>query len=852
MVKWVHEFGRSSQPGSLGDARLLGLKGLNLAEMVSLGLPVPPGFTITTEACSYYYANNYKLSAGLRQQVVVSLAAVEQLVGKNFGSPSNPLLVSVCAGARISMPGMMDSVLNLGLNDQTVAGLAACSGDERFAYDSYRRLIQMYSVAVLGVAEYHFSEQLELLLEEKGVKLDTELNANDLKRLVKVYKSVVKAELDEDFPQDPKAQLWRAISAVFGSWMNPRAITYRRLHEIPESGGTAVNVRAMVFGNMGDMSGTGVAFTRNPSTGENAFFGEFLINAQGEDVVAGLRTPQRLTLASRLADFSDLPSMEEVMPSVFAKFKAIAEKLETHYADMQDIGFTVEQGRLWVLESRDGKRTETAAIKIAVDLVAEGLITKEDAVTRVKPSAFEHILKPIIDPCAVHDVIAEGLPASAGVASGRISLFASEVEALAARGVPLILVAEEISHTDIPSMHAARGVLTTRGGMVSHAAVVARGMGRACVTGAGNLQLNLSDQTVRVGDRIFHAGDLITVDGSGGQVLAGAAPLVESKMSDEMTHIIEWADEIANEVSAIVYDSESAQLAASFGCRKIVVSPFECLLRNPDGMQTLLTIFAADSAIEFRRSLDVLSNLIRDSIVTLVRAVHAKDICVIIGEEIPYEWSNCLPDAAQYGRGSFVLQPEFVLMQHGAFHDAIKDLANIECTPRFTIGVANAFHEADIALVRKWLEERMQSHDCEFLPQVEVAGVLDSPHSVLCYQHIFDDTDKLLIDFPALAQRLFLLPKEAIESYQDFGYLELGHEMGGVFHDVIRLLDQSLHLPIGVARTTKISALLTGPCTPEALQSLLDCGVSSFAVPAATLPWAIVSIAHSIVAKQNI
>ena len=512
-TQWVYAFGGGSAEGAAAMKNLLGGKGANLAEMSSLGLPVPPGFTVTTEACVHYFGNGQSYPAGLREQVESGLARVEALTGKRFGDPANPLLVSVRSGARASMPGMMDTVLNLGLNDATVEGLATLSGDRRFAFDSYRRFIQMYSNVVLGLEHAAFESVLDDTKDRLEVTVDTALSAEDWERVVAEYKAVVARELGHDFPQDPSEQLWGAVGAVFASWMNDRAKFYRRMHDIPESWGTAVNVQSMVFGNMGDTSATGVAFTRNPSTGEAALYGEFLINAQGEDVVAGIRTPQSLTRKAREEMGERNPSMEEALPEVFAQFSEVVGRLESHYRDMQDIEFTVEQGRLYMLQTRNGKRTAKAALKVAVDLVAEGVISPEEAVTRVEPSSLDQLLHPTISPDAHREVIAAGLPASPGAATGEIVFDADEAERLAELGRAVILVRDETSPEDIHGMHAARGIITARGGMTSHAAVVARGMGRPCVSGAGEVHIDEAARTFTARGRTFKAGEVVTIDG---------------------------------------------------------------------------------------------------------------------------------------------------------------------------------------------------------------------------------------------------------------------------------------------------------------------------------------------------
>ena len=541
---YVHRFGGGVADGNASMKELLGGKGANLAEMSSIGLPVPPGFTISTAMCNVYYENGESFPASLRAEVAAGLAHIESSVGSgiSFGSATAPLLVSVRSGARVSMPGMMDTVLNLGLNDVTVEGLAAASGDARFAWDSYRRFIQMYADVVLGLDHYLFEEALEILKEDRGVSLDTELTADDLKGLVADYLAKVEGELGRPFPQDPHEQLWGAVGAVFGSWQSERAKVYRRLNDIPESWGTAVTVQAMVFGNMGPTSATGVAFTRDPSTGHASHYGEYLINAQGEDVVAGIRTPQYLTRAAREAAGAKAESMQEAMPAVFDELAHVFELLERHYRDMQDIEFTVQQGKLWMLQTRSGKRTAKAALKIAVDMVDEGLITSEAAILRVDAAALDQLLHPTLDPAAHRDVLTKGLPASPGAASG-VAVFDSETaERRAALGEDVILVRTETSPEDISGMHAARGILTARGGMTSHAAVVARGMGRPCVSGAGALAIDMAARVLRVGGREVREGELLTLDGSTGEVMLGKVATVEPELAGDFGRLMEWAD----------------------------------------------------------------------------------------------------------------------------------------------------------------------------------------------------------------------------------------------------------------------------------------------------------------------
>lgn len=567
--KYVYFFGNGQAEGRADMKNLLGGKGANLAEMTSIGLPVPPGFTISTEVCTYYYANGETYPASLNAEVEAHLKQVEQIMGRVFGDAKNPLLVSVRSGARASMPGMMDTILNLGLNDITVQGIIAQSGDERFAYDAYRRFVQMYSDVVMGMDKHALEHLLELKKAEKNVHLDTDLTAADWKDLVAQFKAAIKAELGQDFPEDPKQQLWGAIGAVFGSWMNQRAITYRKLNNIPADWGTAVNVQSMVFGNMGDDCATGVAFTRDPSTGENYFYGEYLVNAQGEDVVAGIRTPQPINVHQKKP--GDLPSMEEVLPECYAQLTDIRQILEKHYKDMQDIEFTIEKGKLFMLQTRNGKRTAQAAIKVAVDMVQEGLIDQKTAVLRVAPSQLDQLLHPSLDPKAEKKVIAKGLPASPGAAGGTVVFTADEAEELAKNGKKVILVRIETSPEDIHGMHAAQGILTARGGMTSHAAVVARGMGKCCVAGCGDIKVNYADQSFVAKDGIVvKKGDMITLDGSTGQVILGEVKTVPPQLTGDFGKLMVWVDQFRElKVRTNADTPHDSKVAREFGAEGI-------------------------------------------------------------------------------------------------------------------------------------------------------------------------------------------------------------------------------------------------------------------------------------------
>jgi len=570
MTQYVYRFGGGVSDGGKGDKNLLGGKGANLAEMASIGLPVPPGFTISTEMCTRYYEEGAVFPDSLRAEVANGIAHIESVTGKKFGDAADPLLVSVRSGARASMPGMMDTVLNLGLNDETVVGLANASGDERFAWDSYRRFIQMYSDVVLELDHGAFEEALEVAKEDKGYYLDTEMSAADWKALVDTYKKLVVEQWNKPFPQDVHDQLWGAVGAVFGSWQSERAKVYRRLNDIPAEWGTAVNVQAMVFGNMGETSATGVAFTRDPSKGDNAYYGEFLINAQGEDVVAGIRTPQYLTKAAREEANAKPLSMEEALPEVYTQLAGVFDTLEKHYRDMQDIEFTVQQGKLWMLQTRSGKRTAKAALKIAVDMANEGLITREEAIMRVDPAALDQLLHPTLDPAAPRDVLTKGLPASPGAASGKVVFDADAAEKRAAAGDAVILVRTETSPEDIHGMHAARGILTARGGMTSHAAVVARGMGRPCVSGAGALSIDAKARVMRCAGREVTEGDVITIDGASGEVMIGEVPTVQPELAGDFGVLMTWADEVRRlKVRANAETPLDARTAREFGAEGI-------------------------------------------------------------------------------------------------------------------------------------------------------------------------------------------------------------------------------------------------------------------------------------------
>ena len=655
MTQYVYRFGGGVSDGGKGDKNLLGGKGANLAEMASIGLPVPPGFTISTEMCTRFYEEGSAFPASLKDEVATGIAHIEHVTGKKFGDAADPLLVSVRSGARASMPGMMDTVLNLGLNDQTVEGLAGTSGDERFAWDSYRRFIQMYSDVVLELDHDSFEEALEIAKEDKGYFLDTDLTASDLRALVGEYKGLVEQQWGKPFPQDVHDQLWGAVGAVFGSWQSERAKVYRRLNDIPAEWGTAVNVQAMVFGNMGDTSATGVAFTRDPAKGDNAYYGEFLINAQGEDVVAGIRTPQYLTRAAREAAGAKPASMEEAMPETFAELAGVFDLLETHYRDMQDIEFTVQQGKLWMLQTRSGKRTAKAALKIAVDMAEEGLITREEAVARVDPAALDQLLHPTLDPNAHRDVLTKGLPASPGAASGKVAFDSDTAEKRAAAGESVILVRVETSPEDIHGMHAARGILTARGGMTSHAAVVARGMGRPCVSGAGTLAIDARLGIMRVAGREVRDGDVITIDGSTGEVMMGAVPTVQPELAGDFGRLMVWADAVRRlKVRANAETPLDARVARDFGAEGIGLCRTEHMFFDAARITAVRQMILAENEAGRRAALDRLLPEQRGDFVQLFEVMAGLPVTIRLldpplHEFLPHEESEFAEVASAAG-----------------------------------------------------------------------------------------------------------------------------------------------------------------------------------------------------------
>ncbi|ACI53958.1 pyruvate, phosphate dikinase [Rhizobium leguminosarum bv. trifolii WSM2304] len=629
MTKWVYTFGDGQAEGRARDHEILGGKGANLAEMCALGLPVPPGLTIIGDACNTYYRNGRHIEDGVKAEVRAGISGIEAITGRRFGAGSQPLLLSVRSGARVSMPGMMDTVLNLGLNDETVQALGHDAGDARFAWDSYRRFIQMYADVVMGLGNDAFEEILEDEKAKLGHETDTELSASEWQHIVFLYKKLIEEELEQEFPQDPEVQLWGAVGAVFSSWMSARAVTYRQLHNIPEGWGTAVNIQAMVFGNLGNASATGVAFTRNPSTGEKALYGEFLVNAQGEDVVAGIRTPQSITEEGRLSSGSEKPSMEKLMPEAFRELCRICSELEIHYRDMQDIEFTIERGKLWMLQTRSGKRSTRAAMKIAVDMVDEKVITEEQAVLRIEPSSLDQLLHPTIDPRVTRQVIGSGLPASPGAATGAIVFTAEEAVEAESEGRKVILLRVETSPEDIHGMHAAEGILTTRGGMTSHAAVVARGMGIPCVVGAGTMRIDQRNERLLGIGVTLKKGDIITIDGSAGQVLKGEVPMIQPELSGDFGRIMGWADRARRMTVRTNADTPAdARAARSFGAEGIGLCRTEHMFFEGERIHVMREMILAVDEKGRRLALDKLLPMQRLDFTGLFTVMHGLPVTI--------------------------------------------------------------------------------------------------------------------------------------------------------------------------------------------------------------------------------
>ncbi|WP_349957692.1 pyruvate, phosphate dikinase [Rhizobium sp. ZPR3] len=707
MTNWVYTFGDGKAEGGAGDFERLGGKGANLAEMCNLGLPVPPGLTIVSDVCTFYYKNGRKVPDELKPQVMRGLQRMEAITGRKFGDTERPLLVSVRSGGRASMPGMMDTVLNLGLNDATVQALGHDAGDARFAWDSYRRFIQMYADVVMGLDNEVFEEILEDEKARFGHEFDTDLTAVEWQHVVSIYKTVIEEELGEAFPQEPEVQLWGAVSAVFASWMNARAVTYRQLHNIPEAWGTAVNIQAMVFGNLGNSSATGVAFTRNPSTGEKELYGEFLVNAQGEDVVAGIRTPQSITEVARIASGYDKPSMEKLMPEAFAEFRGICAQLEAHYRDVQDLEFTIERGKLWMLQTRNAKRTTKAAMKIAVDMVDEGLITEDEAVSRIEPSTLDQLLHPTIDPRARRELIGSGLPASPGAATGEIVFTAEEAIIAEEEGRKAILVRIETSPEDIHGMHAAEAILTTRGGMTSHAAVVARGMGIPCVVGAGTMRIDMRNEKLIGIGVTLKKGDIVTIDGSAGQVLKGEVPMIQPELSGDFGRIMAWADRSRRMTVRTNADTPAdARAARSFGAEGIGLCRTEHMFFEGDRIHVMREMILAEDEEGRRAALAKLMPMQRLDFTGLFTIMHGLPVTIRLLDPPLHEFLPKTDEEIAEVAGIMGMEPAMLRQRVDALHEFNPMLGHRGCRlaisyPEIVEMQARAIFEAAVLAARE-------------------------------------------------------------------------------------------------------------------------------------------------------
>ncbi len=707
MTNWVYTFGDGKAEGSAGDFERLGGKGANLAEMCNLGLPVPPGLTIVSDVCAFYYKNGRKIPDELKPQVMQGLQRMEAITGRKFGDTERPLLVSVRSGGRASMPGMMDTVLNLGLNDATVQALGHDARDARFAWDSYRRFIQMYADVVMGLDNEVFEEILEDEKARFGHEFDTDLTAVEWQHVVSIYKAIIEEELGEAFPQEPEVQLWGAVGAVFASWMNARAVTYRHLHNIPETWGTAVNIQAMVFGNLGNSSATGVAFTRNPSTGEKELYGEFLVNAQGEDVVAGIRTPQSITEVARIASGYDKPSMEKLMPEAFAEFKGICAQLEVHYRDVQDLEFTIERGKLWMLQTRNAKRTTKAAMKIAVDMVDEGLITEDEAVSRIDPTSLDQLLHPTIDPRVRREVIGSGLPASPGAATGEIVFTAEEAIIAEEEGRKAILVRIETSPEDIHGMHAAEAILTTRGGMTSHAAVVARGMGIPCVVGAGTMRIDTRNEKLIGIGVTLKKGDTVTIDGSTGQVLKGEVPMIQPELSGDFGRIMAWADRSRRMTVRTNADTPAdARAARSFGAEGIGLCRTEHMFFEGDRIHVMREMILAEDEEGRRAALAKLMPMQRLDFTGLFTIMHGLPVTIRLLDPPLHEFLPKTDEEIAEVAGIMGMEPAALRQRVDALHEFNPMLGHRGCRlaisyPEIVEMQARAIFEAAVLAARE-------------------------------------------------------------------------------------------------------------------------------------------------------
>ncbi len=802
MSKWVYDFGFGNADGNASMRDILGGKGANLAEMNKLGISVPPGFTISTKVCDYYYTHEKTFPNELKDQVDTSIKNIEEKLEFNFGGGKHPLLVSVRSGSRASMPGMMDTVLNLGLNDKTVIDLSIASDDKRFALDSYRRFIQMYSDIVLGVPHSDFEEILEEEKISNNVMLDTELSEESLDELVKKYKEHVKEITKKDFPQDPYEQLWGAISAVFDSWKNQRAITYRKLNDIPEEWGTAVNIQAMVFGNMGDDCCTGVAFTRNPSTGDKEVYGEFLVNAQGEDVVAGIRTPQPLSIDHE--NKNNGKSLQEVMPDKYEELISVFNKLEQHYTDMQDIEFTIQKKKLWVLQTRNGKRTTNAAIKIAVDLVNENVITKKEALIRVNPESLEQLLHPTLDPSSKKEVLTKGLPASPGAASGKVVFTADEAEKLASNGEDVILVRSETSPEDIHGMHAAKGILTARGGMTSHAAVVARGMGRPCVSGASEINIDENSSKLVIKEKEINSKEIITINGSTGEVILGRVATVEPELSKYFNIIMDWSDEIRKlSIRTNAETPEDVKIAKKFGAEGIGLCRTEHMFFDSNRILFMRQMILAKDLEERKEALKKLGPFQKDDFKSIFKIMESRPVTIrlldpplheflpnykeenkelleklnISKEELTsrIEQLNELnPMLGHRGSRLGITFPEIYRMQAKAIIEAAIEIKKeIGKCPILEIMIPLIFSDKELSYIKNSINEELKlvQEDKGELPKILIGTMIELPRAALLADEIAKYADFFSFGTNDLTQTTYGISRDDSGRFLD-AYIE--------------------------------------------------------------------------------
>ena len=885
--KLVYYFGDRQTEGKAEMRDLLGGKGANLAEMCNLGLPVPHGFTISTEVCTYYYNNNKSLPEKLKLEIKKNIKKIENFTKMKFGSNSNPLLLSVRSGSRASMPGMMDTILNLGLNNEAVNGLAQSTKNERFAFDSYRRFIQMYSDVVLEIDNSLFEDALEDIKIENGYSEDTELTPQNLKDLTETYKKIVLNELNRPFPQDPSEQLWGAISAVFSSWMNNRAITYRKLNGLPSSWGTAVNIQSMVFGNMGEDCATGVAFTRNPNNGENIFYGEYLINAQGEDVVAGIRTPYPLSKDTE-DDFTADKSLEVKMPKIYDELLECRSVLEKHYGDMQDIEFTVQDNKLFLLQTRNGKRTAEAAIKIAVDMVHEGKINTNDALTRVEPESLNQLLHPTLDNNAKSDFLIRGMPASPGAVSGKIVLESDDAVKLSAAGESVILVRLETSPEDIAGMHAASGILTSRGGMTSHAAVVARGMGRACITGANELRIDFENKIIFFGEKKIKSGAEITIDGSSGNVYLGQVPTVYPEMSESFVTLMKWADKLRRlKVRTNAETPNDAKTAIKFGAEGIGLCRTEHMFFDENRINVMRQMILAEDSNERENALDKLLPMQRKDFEDLFLIMKGLPVTIRLldpplHEFLPNNEKDMIslstttgislekikeqslklheanPMLGHRGCRLAVSYPEICEMQSKAIFEAavnIQKKINQKVNVEIMIPLASTSKEIDVC--KEIIDKVASTITIKMKEKIDylVGTMIELPRAALCADQLASSADFFSFGTNDLTQTTFGISRDDIGNFLN-KYLEDGIFQNDPFISIDKEAVGSL-LKIGIKKGKETNKFLKlGVCgehggDPNSIDFFEEIGLDYISASPFRIPIARLAAAQSIIKKKN-